>query len=158
MGPTSQAREGCPWFSAFLTARYPGADDESAITRDVLEHYLPWLATGPWSVNTRLLALSMPRVVLDASGSAHRSEAGQCPIPVLNRVAPLTLADLAALTEARVHIQGLALRLAVVRGDVTWETEVVAAHLCRRYHRPGFPGRLTGTGSRLPAKCAPVRG
>ena len=44
------------------------------------------------------------------------------------RVAPLTLADLNALTETRVHIEGLALRLAVVRGDVSWETEVVAAH------------------------------
>ena len=44
------------------------------------------------------------------------------------RVAPLTLADLNALTEARVHIEGLAMRLAVVRGDVSWETEVVAAH------------------------------
>jgi DNA-binding GntR family transcriptional regulator len=44
------------------------------------------------------------------------------------RIAPLTLADLTALTEARVHIEGLALRLAVVRGDVSWETEVVAAH------------------------------
>jgi integrase len=53
---------GMARFSAFLTDRYPGADDESAITRDVLEHYLSWLATGPWSVNTRLLALSMLRV------------------------------------------------------------------------------------------------
>jgi DNA-binding GntR family transcriptional regulator len=44
------------------------------------------------------------------------------------RVAPLTLADLTALTETRVHIEGLALRLAVTRGDVSWETEVVAAH------------------------------
>jgi DNA-binding GntR family transcriptional regulator len=44
------------------------------------------------------------------------------------RVAPLTLADLTALTETRVHIEGLALRLAVIRGDVRWETEVVAAH------------------------------
>jgi DNA-binding GntR family transcriptional regulator len=44
------------------------------------------------------------------------------------RVAPLTLADLTALTETRVYIEGLALRLAVERGDVSWETEVVAAH------------------------------
>ena len=44
------------------------------------------------------------------------------------RVASLTLSDLNALTEARVHIEGLAMRLAVIRGDVSWETEVVAAH------------------------------
>jgi DNA-binding GntR family transcriptional regulator len=44
------------------------------------------------------------------------------------RVAPLTLADLTALTETRVYIEGLALRLAVERGDVSWETDVVATH------------------------------
>jgi DNA-binding GntR family transcriptional regulator len=44
------------------------------------------------------------------------------------RVAPLTLADLTALTETRVFVEGQALRLAVIRGDVSWETEVVAAH------------------------------
>ncbi len=57
---------GMARFSAFLAGCYPGADDESAITRDVLEHYLSWLATSPWSVNSRLLALSMLRVFLDA--------------------------------------------------------------------------------------------
>jgi DNA-binding GntR family transcriptional regulator len=44
------------------------------------------------------------------------------------RVAPLTLADLTALTEARMHIEGLVLRLAVQRGDVAWEASAVAAH------------------------------
>ena len=44
------------------------------------------------------------------------------------RVAPLTVEDLTALTEARVHIEGLVLRLAIERGDVSWEAGVVAAH------------------------------
>jgi integrase len=57
---------GMARFSAFLADCHPGADDESAITREVLERYLSWLATGPWSVNTRLLSLSMLRVFLDA--------------------------------------------------------------------------------------------
>lgn len=44
------------------------------------------------------------------------------------RVASLTREDLVALTEARVHIESLVLRLAVERGDVAWEVSVVAAH------------------------------
>jgi DNA-binding GntR family transcriptional regulator len=44
------------------------------------------------------------------------------------RVASLTLEDLTSLTEARVHIEGLVLRLAVKRGDLTWESSVVATH------------------------------
>jgi len=44
------------------------------------------------------------------------------------RVASLTLDDLTALTEARMHIEGLVLRLAVQRGDVAWEASAVAAH------------------------------
>jgi DNA-binding GntR family transcriptional regulator len=44
------------------------------------------------------------------------------------RVASLTPDDLTALTEARMHVEGLVLRLAVHRGDVAWEASVVAAH------------------------------
>ena len=62
------------------------------------------------------------------------------------RVAPLTLADLNALTETRVHIEGLALRLAVIRGDVSWETEVVAAH-----HQLTRTAALTEDGAISPA-------
>jgi DNA-binding GntR family transcriptional regulator len=55
------------------------------------------------------------------------------------RVASLTLEDLTALTEARVHIESLVLRLAVQRGDVAWEAAVVAAHhqLSRTPRLPG---------------------
>jgi DNA-binding GntR family transcriptional regulator len=62
------------------------------------------------------------------------------------RVMPLTLADLTALTEVRVHIEGLALRLAVVRGDVSWETEVVATH-----HQLTRTAPLTQDGAVRPA-------
>ncbi len=44
------------------------------------------------------------------------------------RVASLTLDDLTALTDARVHVEGLVFRLAVERGDLTWESSVLAAH------------------------------
>ena len=36
--------------------------------------------------------------------------------------------DIVGLTESRVQIESMALRLAIERGDVLWETEVVAAH------------------------------
>jgi len=36
--------------------------------------------------------------------------------------------DIAGLTEARVEIESVALRLAIERGDVRWEAKIVAAH------------------------------
>jgi FCD domain len=49
------------------------------------------------------------------------------------RVRPLSVADIAGLTESRVEIESVALRLAIERGDVQWETGVVAAyHLLER--------------------------
>jgi site-specific recombinase XerD len=57
---------GMSRFSRFLTQRHPDVDDETGITRSVLEDYLSWLATGPYSTNTKLLSLSMLRVFLDA--------------------------------------------------------------------------------------------
>lgn len=44
------------------------------------------------------------------------------------RVTPLSLKDLDELTEARVELETLVLRLAVRRGDIAWESSVVAAH------------------------------
>lgn len=44
------------------------------------------------------------------------------------RVVSLSLADLEELTEARCAIETLALRYAVARGTVEWESELVAAH------------------------------
>jgi integrase len=57
---------GISRFSGFLAERHPDVDDEADITRAVLEDYLSWLATGPYSTNTKLLTLSMLRVFLDA--------------------------------------------------------------------------------------------
>ena len=44
------------------------------------------------------------------------------------RVRELSVEDIAGLTESRVQIESVALRLAIERGDVRWETEIVAAH------------------------------
>ncbi|WP_410574718.1 GntR family transcriptional regulator [Amycolatopsis sp. cmx-4-61] len=44
------------------------------------------------------------------------------------RCTPLSLPALADLTDARIAIEGTALRLSVQRGGVTWESEVLAAH------------------------------
>lgn len=44
------------------------------------------------------------------------------------RVVTVSLETLADLTEARVALEGLVTRMAVERGDVQWETDLVAAH------------------------------
>ena len=49
------------------------------------------------------------------------------------RAAPISAADLADLTLARVELETLCLRRAIAQGDVAWETQLVAAahHLSR---------------------------
>jgi DNA-binding GntR family transcriptional regulator len=44
------------------------------------------------------------------------------------RVRELSVEDITGLTESREQIESVALRLAIERGDVRWETEIVAAH------------------------------
>ena len=44
------------------------------------------------------------------------------------RVRDLSIEDIAELTETRVQIESLALRLAIERGDLQWETGILAAH------------------------------
>lgn len=44
------------------------------------------------------------------------------------RVTPLSLHDLDELTEARTQIESLVVRQAIERGDISWESSVVAAH------------------------------
>ncbi|WPB95762.1 GntR family transcriptional regulator [Streptomyces malaysiensis] len=44
------------------------------------------------------------------------------------RVRTLNLADLNEITEARVEIEGLVVRHAIARGDLQWESSVIAAH------------------------------
>jgi DNA-binding GntR family transcriptional regulator len=44
------------------------------------------------------------------------------------RVQDLSVEDIAELTETRVQVESLALRLAVERGDLQWETGILAAH------------------------------
>jgi DNA-binding GntR family transcriptional regulator len=44
------------------------------------------------------------------------------------RVRDLSIEDIAELTETRVEIESLAMRLAVERGDMQWETGILAAH------------------------------
>jgi DNA-binding GntR family transcriptional regulator len=43
-------------------------------------------------------------------------------------VTPLSHEDLAELTKARVEVESLVLRLSVLEGDMTWESQAVAAH------------------------------
>jgi DNA-binding GntR family transcriptional regulator len=43
-------------------------------------------------------------------------------------VRDLSVRDITHLTEARVQIESIALRLAIVRGDIRWETGILAAH------------------------------
>lgn len=43
-------------------------------------------------------------------------------------VTPLSHQDLAELTQARVELESLVLRLAVLEGDIQWESRAVAAH------------------------------
>jgi DNA-binding GntR family transcriptional regulator len=43
------------------------------------------------------------------------------------RVAPISIEDLRDLTEARVEIEGAALARSIARGDLDWETNLVAA-------------------------------
>src|ERR1700722_8492801 len=40
----------------------------------------------------------------------------------------LSVEDIAELTETRIQVESIALRLALERGDLQWETEVLAAH------------------------------
>jgi DNA-binding GntR family transcriptional regulator len=44
------------------------------------------------------------------------------------RVVPLSTGDLHELTEARSELEGLTLRLALVNGDVNWESQLMAVH------------------------------
>lgn len=44
------------------------------------------------------------------------------------RVRELSVEDITGLTESREQIESVALRLAIERGDVQWETGIVAAH------------------------------
>jgi DNA-binding GntR family transcriptional regulator len=44
------------------------------------------------------------------------------------RVSPVSLADLADVTQTRIDIEGLALRRSIERGDQTWLDSVKASH------------------------------
>jgi GntR family transcriptional regulator, carbon starvation induced regulator len=44
------------------------------------------------------------------------------------RVAPISSEDLRDVTESRIQIEGLALRLAIAHGDDAWEASILAAH------------------------------
>src|SRR5579862_2844520 len=44
------------------------------------------------------------------------------------RVRELSIEDIAELTETRIQVESIALRLAIERGDLQWETGILAAH------------------------------
>lgn len=58
-GPQALAR-----FSMFLTER-PEVHDHTAVTRELLEEFLLWMASSRWSTNTRSHTLTFVKVFLD---------------------------------------------------------------------------------------------
>jgi DNA-binding GntR family transcriptional regulator len=44
------------------------------------------------------------------------------------RVRELSIEDITALTETRIHVETVAMRLAIDRGDLQWETAILGAH------------------------------
>ncbi|MFW6346350.1 MAG: DNA-binding transcriptional regulator CsiR [Halomonas sp.] len=59
------------------------------------------------------------------------------------RVAPMSLAELADLYDARAQIEGLVLKLAIERGDDSWEAEILArAHTLAKVMEVNSPDEL----------------
>jgi DNA-binding GntR family transcriptional regulator len=58
------------------------------------------------------------------------------------RAAPISVADLRDLTQARVEIESLCLRRAIINGGLEWETRIVAA-AHRLSKMPGLPARVS---------------
>ncbi|MGM1051376.1 MAG: DNA-binding transcriptional regulator CsiR [Pseudomonadota bacterium] len=59
------------------------------------------------------------------------------------RVAPMSLAELADLYDARAQLEGLVLRLAIERGDDAWEAEILArAHTLSKVMEVNSPDEL----------------
>ncbi|MCG6657189.1 DNA-binding transcriptional regulator CsiR [Halomonas campisalis] len=59
------------------------------------------------------------------------------------RVAPMSLAELADLYDARAQLEGLILRLAIERGDDAWEAEILAkAHTLAKVMEVNTPDEL----------------
>ncbi|MFN2490281.1 MAG: tyrosine-type recombinase/integrase [Actinomycetota bacterium] len=54
------------WFARFLDAKHPGAEDESAISRETLEGYLAWLASSHLVTHTKGTYLASLRGFLDS--------------------------------------------------------------------------------------------
>lgn len=52
-------------FSIFLATRRPEVIDHTGLTREVIEHFLLWMTTTKWSVNTRSVTLTFVKVFLD---------------------------------------------------------------------------------------------
>jgi DNA-binding GntR family transcriptional regulator len=66
------------------------------------------------------------------------------------RVRDLSIEDIAELTETRIQVESVALRLAVERGDLQWETGILAAH--HRLTRCGTAPSSTAGGT----GCSPT--
>jgi integrase len=65
VGTVSQDVLALARFASFLAQSHPGDVDESAITRQVVEHYLSWLASAPLADQTRLGYLVSLRIFID---------------------------------------------------------------------------------------------
>lgn len=73
-----------------------------------------------YDVSTGVLREVLPRLVEQGLATSE-SQLGY-------RVVSVSVEDLEKLTEARIAIEALVLRMATEVGDVTWEADVVAAH------------------------------
>lgn len=106
----------------------------SARTR-VFETLRELILSGEWGPGTRLQPAALARR-LDTSTTVVRESlvhliGNGLVVSQLNRgffVRDLDLRELADLTELRIQTESLALKLAIERGDLDWESEIVAAH------------------------------
>ena len=106
----------------------------SARTR-VFETLRELILSGEWAPGTRLQPAVLARR-LDTSTTVVRESlvhliGNGLVVSQLNRgffVRDLDLRELADLTELRIQTESLALKLAIERGDLDWESEIVAAN------------------------------
>jgi DNA-binding GntR family transcriptional regulator len=110
-----------------MTENSPRPGDESASSTIDPDAQARRANDGEPSAGPRLQAVSNSPVTRVEEVLAERGLVVATPQRGF-RVREFSVEDIAGLTEARVEIESVALRLAIERGDVPWETKIVAAH------------------------------
>ena len=131
-------------------ARSEQWDSRSSQTRELLRNDI---LGGEWAPGTRLRVAHLSERYASSSTVVRealtRLAGEQLVTLVPNRgffVAELTLAELDDLTELRCRLEGYGVELAVQRGDLAWESELIAAHHTLERtprRRPEDPGRIS---------------